>query len=226
MNQFEQYLENLGKHEDEKSKSLLDSRGLILVNAGIHLNRIGDYIANPKIKYKKIRIPMEKILFTGTEPDWNKILIEKCHRRVDEFKTLVAKDDRIRKKMESEASFGNETILLRESNEAGYYLVFDGMHRFVGAVLKNKKNILAYVPINEKKHLPICEAHVVYDLIRSFQRVKKDKISKQELYCALRLLARTYENVIGLLEKRFDFKNLPDEDVQEIIKKVVESVKK
>jgi len=100
------------------------------------------------------------------------------------------------------------------------------MHRFVGAVIEKQKTVTAYVPINEDKHLPICEAHTVYDLIRGFQRHAKDDNGKIELYYALKLLARTYENVIDLLENRFNFTYVADDEVQEIIKKVIKEIKK
>lgn len=226
MTKFEKYIENLANHEDNKSKSFLDSRGRILVNAGIRLNWIGDYIANPKIKYKKINIPTDKILFTGTNSEWNKILIDQCQKNVKKFKELVKNDKKIKKRFASEALYGNKPILMRGPDKNGFYRTFDGMHRFIGAVLKNKKTVPAYIPVNKQDYLPICEAHIVYDLIRGFQRHAKDEQGKEDLYHALKLLARTYENVVELLEKRFNFTYVADKDVQKIIKKVIQKIKK
>ena len=96
------------------------------------------------------------------------------------------------------------------------------MHRFVGAALEKRKTITAYVPIDGDKYLPVCEAHVVYDLIRGFQRHARDEEGKIQLYHALKLLARTYENVIELLEIRFDRGHVNDDEVQEIIARVIE----
>ncbi len=224
MTGFDKYLKSLAVHERQKSAHL-DPRSTILVNAGIGLNWLGDYLANPKIKFKKVSVPVEKILFTGTEPKWNKILIDRCERSVVKFRTLIEKDERLRKKLTNEASFGKEPILLRGPDEQGMYHVFDGMHRFVGAVLAGKKSIYAYAATNERKHLPVCEAHVVYDLIRGFQRHAKDERGKVELYHALKLLSRTYGNVPDLLKKRFDAKHVADNDVQEIIKRVINESK-
>ncbi|MFH1089579.1 MAG: hypothetical protein V1716_04100 [Candidatus Uhrbacteria bacterium] len=226
MTKFEKYIEVLASHEDTKSESFLDSRGRILVNAGIRLNWIGDFISNPQIKYKLKSVPINKVLFTGTNPSWNKILIDQCEKSVEKFQALTKNNLEIKKRFLKEASFGDEPILMRGPDENGLYRVFDGMHRFVGAVLKNKKTISAYVPINEDSHLPICEAHVIYDLIRGFQRHAKDQQGKRELYYALKLLARTYENVVDLLNIRFSFKYVPDKDVQKIIEKVIKKIKK
>jgi len=225
MNDFEKYIENLADHEDDKSKSFLDPRTRILVNAGIRLNWIGDFLANPNIRYKKIEVVITKVLFTGTNLDWNKILIEKCGRFVKKFQELIEQDEEAKKRFTQEASFGNEPILMRGPDEKGFYRVFDGMHRFVGAVIEKRKTVTAYVPINEDEYLPVCEAHTVYDLIRGFQRHAKDEQGKIELYHALKLLARTYANVIELLKTRFNFMYVADDEVQEVIKKVIEEIK-
>ena len=221
MNDFEKYIQDLANHEDEKSKSFLDPRKRILVNAGIRLNWIGDFLANPKIKYEKKEVPTGKVLFTGTNLEWNKVLVDKCERSVEKFQKLIEQDEKIKHRFTEEASFGNEPILMRGPDEKGFYRVFDGMHRFVGAVIKKRKTVSAYVAINEDKHLPVCEAHTVYDLIRGFQRHARDENGKTELYHGLKLLARTYENVIDLLENRFNSTYVADDEVQEIIKKVI-----
>jgi hypothetical protein len=226
MNDFEKYIIDLANHEDEKSKSFLDPRKRILVNAGIRLNWIGDFLANPNIKYKKTKVLINQVLFTGTTPDWNKVLIDKCERSVEKFQELIKQDEEIKERFTKEASFGNEPILMRGPDEKGFYRVFDGMHRFVGAVIEKRKTVTAYVPINKDKHLPVCEAHTVYDLIRGFQRHAKDDSGKTELYHALKLLARTYENVIELLETRFNSTYVADDEVQGIIKNVIKETKK
>jgi hypothetical protein len=226
MNDFEKYIEELANHEDGKSKSFLDPRERILVNAGIRLNWIGDFLANPNIKYKKTEVSINQVLFTGTNPDWNKVLIDKCERSVEKFQELIEQDEEIKKRFTQEASFGNEPILMRGPDEKGFYRVFDGMHRFIGAVIKKRGAVTAYVPTNENNHLPVCEAHTVYDLIRGFQRHAKDDNGKTELYHALKLLARTYENVIELLENRFNSTYVVDDEVQKIIEKVIKETKK
>ncbi|NTU99401.1 hypothetical protein HGA64_05375 [Candidatus Falkowbacteria bacterium] len=225
MTKFEEYLSNLADHEEESSLAKLDPRSKILVNAGVRLNWMGDFIANPKIKYKKKRIPINKILFTGTTREWNSVLLDQCSGNIERFKELVENNVAIKKKFFKEASFSEEPILLRGPDKNGLYRTFDGMHRFVGAVLAGKKTIAAYVPLNEGAQLPICEPHVVYDLIRGFQRHAKDEQGKKELLHALNLLARTYENVTDLLEKRFDQAHLPDKEVQAVINAVIKKNK-
>lgn len=221
MDEFNSYLQDLASHESFKTNTTLDSRQKILVNAGVQLNWMGDFLANPKIEYQRLEVPLNKIQFTATEPEWNEILMIKCDASIQKFQDLILADETLKEKFNQEASFGEEPILLVGPNNQGFYRPFDGMHRLVGAAINRKETISAYVQIKENDHLPICEAHVIYDLIRGFQRNAKDNQGKIELYHALKLLARTYENVISLLKNRFGPERIHDEDVQEVLKSVI-----
>lgn len=222
MDKFEEYLKNLAKHEEKKTSSIIkDPRKKIIIHAGVRLNWIGDFIGNKKIKWKEEELPIEKIYFSGTNPDWNKILIDNCKRSVADFKQLINKNHKLRNKFQKEASFSSDPILLKSGKEKSTYQVLDGMHRFVGAILKGKKKVKVYMPINEKGYLPICEGHIVYDMIRGFQRNAYNKNGEKDIYHGLRLLSKTYENVNELLKNRFNYAHLPDKKVQNIIRKIL-----
>lgn len=219
---FQNFLKNLAHHEEEKSKDFLtDPRQVILVNAGIRLNWLGDFFANPTIKWEEKELPLEVILFTGTSLDWNRILLDRCEKKVEKFLELMASDEALRRKFRSEASFGEEIILVRKGEKEGTYKVLDGMKRFVGHVLEGKETISVYLPVNEDDCLPICEAHVVYDLLRAFRRHARDEKGKEQLYQALSFLLRTYANVRQLLSVRFGPEREQDEELQEVITKVL-----
>ena len=223
MDKFKKYLEQLANHEDKKPDFYLrNSRTRILVNAGIRLNWLGDFFANPEIKWKEQELSLERIQFTGTNSEWNKILIDQCGRSVNKFQVLIEKQPKLKEKFQKEASFGDEIILVRKSENKGFYKVLDGMHRFVGTVLEDRKKVQVFFPVNEDEFLPICEAHTVYDLIRGFIRNAKDEKGEIELYHGLKLLCRTYANVRELLTERFNENYVHDNKVQEIIKKVLE----
>uniref|UniRef100_A0A7C4M0W3 Uncharacterized protein n=1 Tax=candidate division CPR3 bacterium TaxID=2268181 RepID=A0A7C4M0W3_UNCC3 len=220
---IEKFIKELAKHEREKiSYQFEDSRNSILVTSGLHLNWIGDFFSNPKIKWEEKEIAVEKIKFTGTNPKINDILLNQCHRSPKEFRKLIKDNPKIKKEFEKYTSFGNEPILVRKDEDnKGYYKVLDGMHRFVGASLSNKPKIKVWLPINEDVELPYCEPHVVYDLMRGYMRHAKDKEGQKELYYALKLLNRTYANVKDLLKGILGEKWVFDKDVQKIIKKVL-----
>lgn len=217
MSKFETYIENLAQHEKEVSQSDLGARESILVNSGIRLNWLGDFLANSKIKYSLKTLPVEKILFTGTNLDWNEVLIDRCQRSVLKFRELVNQDGKLKKLFEKDSSYDKRPLLVRPDQKEGYYLVVDGMHRFVGAVLAGESQVQAFVPLNLDETLPVCEPHIIYDLIRGYIRNAKDEEGKKDLYHALRLLLRTYANAEQLLRERFNSKYVDDEDVQEVI---------
>lgn len=223
MTKFERYLKNLAIHEKEKRYDTLPDRIKILVMSGVALNWLGDYLANPKIKWIEKQIAIGKIKFTGTGPEFNKILIDRCGRSPEKFKDLITQDSKIKKIFQNYATKSSIPILVRPDEEnKGYYKVLDGMHRFIGAIFAGKNKVAVWLPENDQKALPECEYHVIYDLIRGYQRNARDKEGKKELYHALKLLSRTYSNVKKVLQERFHQGWVRDaEDVHKVIEKVL-----
>jgi hypothetical protein len=226
---FDDYLLSLAKHEEEKTNQFLtDPRGKILVHAGVRLNWMGDFFANPELKWsKQTTLDINQIQFTGTAPDWNEILIDRCGRSPKIFLDLVSSNPIIKEKFINELSFDpNLPILVRRSEDEGRFKVLDGMHRFLGAILNNQTEINVFYPLHEDSILPWCEAHVVYDLIRGFQRNANDSEGEKELYYSLKLLLRSYGNVKDLLVNRFNANYVSDDRVQKIILKLLDIDKK
>ena len=222
MTEFDQYLSRLAQHEIKKSTSTLDARSIILIYAGVQLNSLGDYLANPSLNWTKKIVPIENIQFTGTNPTWNQILINQCDRNPLKFQDLITTQPQIRKLFEKTCVFDPANpILLRKSENIGKYKLLDGMHRFVGSLLAGEQTIEAYFPEIEDPELPWCEAHIVYDLIRAYLRSSKDTEAETELYHALKLLLRSYGNIRKLLLNRFNSDHLNNQKVQDIIQRVL-----
>jgi hypothetical protein len=222
--EFETYLVNLAEHEQVKSKALLTNpRDQILVNAGVKLNWMGDYLANPNILWSEVtEMNISKIQFTGSNPDWNQILIKDCNRDSANFMALVSQDPQVKQKFQEESSYNPDVpILVRKSEDVSKYKVFDGMHRFVGALVNGQNTIKVYFPQNENEVLPWCEIHVAYDLIRGFTRNANDLDGELQLFFALKLLLRTYGNVRGYLISLLNQNIEMDEAVQKIIQKAL-----
>ncbi|MDD2566090.1 MAG: hypothetical protein PHY51_04625, partial [Candidatus Gracilibacteria bacterium] len=188
MGNFEKYLGSLSDHELEKYFNITP-REKLLALSGIALNWIGDFVSNPNIRFKEIEVDIRDILFTGTKPEINEILINQAEKKPENLKILLNDNPEIKEKLEKWASFGNEPVLFRKDGQK--YKVVDGIHRLVGAVIQGKEKILGYIPINFEEHLPYCESHVIYDLIRGFQRNAKNEQGKIELYHALKLLIKS-----------------------------------
>lgn len=222
MSDFEEFLAHHAKYEKKKSEEIMeDPRTKILVHSGALLNWHGDFLGNPEIKHQKKKLPVDKIQFTGTNLEWNEILLVKCERSPARLRELIRHDSKIKGQLLRETSFDYEPICVRDSEERGFYKVWDGMHRFVGKVLKGEKEIWVWHTVNEDETLPYCEAHTVYDLIRGFQRNAHDKLGKKDLIHGLRLLNRTYANVKGLLLNRFNINYVFDEEVQDAIRQAL-----
>lgn len=216
------YIKKLANLEEKKSKAYKsDSRHRILVHSGVLLNWLGDYFANPNIKWRKVSLFTKDILMTGVDPKWNELFITKCKRKSNNLIKFINKDIKLKNQVMKWASSSKSSniILVRKDKER--YKIIDGMHRFVKHILSGKEKIKVYVPVNETSELPYCEPHVVYDLIRGFQRNAYDTQGKMQLKHALILLSRTYSNVRQLLKDRFNENWTLDKEVQKIIKTVL-----
>lgn len=216
------YIKKLATTEEEKSKAYKnDPRHKILVHGGVLLNWLGDYFANPSIKWEKVSFPTTDILMTGVDPKWNELFIAKCKRESGNLTKLINKDTKLKSQVAkwADLSRSSSIILVRKDKEG--YKVLDGMHRFVKHILDGKEKVEVYMPVNEASELPYCEPHVIYDLIRGFQCNAHDKQGGLQLKHALMLLSRTYSNVSQLLRSRFNKDWVPDKDVQRIIKVVL-----
>ena len=225
MKDFDQFYEHLVKHEKQKVEEELKnkwekekSRVEILVYSGARLNWVGDYIGNPDIKWEERELLLDSIRFTGNDS----FLIDDCEKSPLKFQEIIQDNPELKTKYEEIASFGDEPILVRKTEEPGKFKVLDGMHRFVGAAIRNEEKIKVYIPLNEGEILPYCEAHTIYDLIRGYLRNARDEKGEKELYYGLRLLLRTYANTEKLLKERFNKHWVNDDNVQEIIDKVLE----
>ena len=96
---FNTYLKSLAEHKWAEFQKTLTAREKLLVIAGIGLNSTGDLLANPKIKFAKKQVTINKIIFTRTSPEWNKILIDKCHRSPKKLQSLLEKNTLLKKKL-------------------------------------------------------------------------------------------------------------------------------
>lgn len=221
MDEFQTYLNELADYEQQKSTEYLaDPRHKILVNAGIHLNWLGDYLANPAITWSKQTLPVNQIEFTGTNPEWNEILINQAERSPAKLRSMVQQDPSLRNKLILDPNGRTEPIIVRRDKEkAGYYKILDRMPLFVQQVLDGATEVEVLLPNNED-HLPICEPHVLYDLMRGFERHANDELGQEQLYQAITLLVRTYANIPELLTERFGNDRVFNVNVRKVLDRV------
>lgn len=210
------YLEGLAKHLEKKAGER-DSVSRILTSSGALLNSIGDFIADKNIRWERKEIDINNLWLTGTNPEWNEIIIKICERSPQKLREYI-QTNASAKKLFRDVVFSEEPILVRYEEEK--YKTLDGMHRVVAGIRDGREKILAFIAYPEGNFAPACEPHVVYDIIRAYQR--KLNTNKEELICALRFLRKSYSNIDTLLRERFSPEWLPDAEMQEIFKAVFE----
>lgn len=223
---FDDYLPDLIDRESDKAEQeFKDPRAELRTLAGVNLNWLGDYV---DLDWSYREINTDDILFTGTSPEWNDLLLKRCQRKPAELRDLLATDQSVRHIIASGLSdwfrrFSAGEIMLRKGNEDGQWKVLDGMPEFVKAIIAGAKTVTAFVPTNEDSVRPQCEKHTVYDLIKAYERRGHDEAGYQQLVAGLRLLCREYDNVESLLRDRFDpaKRNMPDDDVGRAIAEVL-----
>lgn len=210
------YLKNLAEVLEKQLDAYQTPEQKLMMLSGAKLNWIGDIISDKSIKWTKENLNIDKLYLTGTNPRWNKIIIDFCGRSPIKLRALLLKNKSIATVFKT-AKFSSVAILVRHDGDK--YKILDGMKRVIAAILLGKKTINAYVALPNGKLKPQCEPHVVYDLLRAYQRgINKDRKS---LVIALRFLRKGYSNVDDLLRYRFDKKWLPNEVIQKIIREAL-----
>jgi len=209
------FLKKLLKNSKKKVDVSLDTTEQILIYSGSALNWIGDYITDKNAKWTKEKLNIDDLYLTGTNPKWNEIVIDKCKRSPRKLREYFKKNKGA-KNLFKGVKYQNLPILVRY--EGKQYKVLDGMHRTIAAIRDNRKEITAFVVSLRGSPKPQCEAHVVYDLLRSYNRgINRNK---KDLISALRFLRHGYSNVEDLLKKRFSKPYIPgDDEIQDIIRK-------
>lgn len=184
----------------------------LITFSSVAMNNIGDYISDESISWRKQTLAIDDLWLTGTNPEWNTIILDQCEHLPKKLRVLFETNPTTVKVFER-AHHDEMPILVKLEDEK--YKVFDGMHRTIAAIREGENKIEAFVAIQEGRPLPKCEAHIIYDLIRPYKR--KINTNREQLIAALRFLRHSYSNVDYLLKNRFNSGWIPDDEVQQII---------
>jgi hypothetical protein len=210
------YIEELNAELAARVRSELSTEVQLLMYSGALLNWVGDYVTDESIEWKEENININNLWLTGTNPEWNKIIIDACKRSPALFREWLANNPAEAAHFNT-TSYHSEHILLRFEDEE--YKVLYPMHKVIAAIRDGVTEIPAYIARPTGQLKPVLEPHVVYDLIRAYQRgLSRDRAG---LVSALRMLTESFANVEILLRERFSPEWLPDEDIQKIIAKVL-----
>lgn len=180
--------------------------------SGASMNWIADFITDSSILWSLETLHIDDLIFTGTNPIWNEVLIIQAERSPAKFRQLLVADEALRQ-LFAEAVYSPEPILVRE--EGGRLRILDGSHRVVAAVVRGDNTIQGYVARVQGQPKPHVEAHVVYDLLKAHHRgLTQDRAG---LVHALKYLRSAYSNVDSLLRERFQINWVPSHEIQSII---------
>lgn len=208
-----EYLRELMENEQRKCAEGRSDLAKLLMYCGDSLNWVADFILDPHVKWEKRVLKLDDLYLTGTTPEWNRIIIDQCERSPQKLRDLLATDGQCRA-LFSSATWSDKPILARA--EEDHLKVFDGMHRVIAGIRDQRQEITAFIGrLEGEKHAPVCEPHVVYDLLRAY--IRKLNPDRAGLIAALRFLRKAYSNVDDLLKNRFNFAAVPDQEIQEII---------
>ncbi len=210
------YLNNLVERFKEwfaVSQKPLDQ---LITYSGVAMNSIGDYISDENVSWKEEALPVDDLWLTGTNPEWNAIVMKRCEQSPQKLRALFEAKPAVAHLFDR-AQYDDRPILVRYEDDK--YKVLDGMHRTIAAIRDGKTELKAFVATLAGVPQPKCEAHVIYDLLRPYAR--KINTNREQLIGALRFLRHSYVNVDNLLKNRFSKEWLPDDEIQKIIQEAL-----
>jgi len=210
------YLRQLADNLEKATRPELSDVQRIMMYSGARLQWLGDFFSDTTVTWKKKSWLIDDLTLTGTHPTWNSILLDRCHRSPREVRALFMAKPSIKKHFAS-ARWNSQPILLRLVGKE--HKVLDGMHRVIAALRMGKTHIVGYEARANGMPRPMCEPHVVYDLLRAYERGLTT--DRNGLESALLYLRDVYDNVDVLLRERFDSAHLRHTELNEIIAKIL-----
>lgn len=195
----EAFLQGLLQRTREKFERHNGTTEQLLMYSGGVLNWVADYVTDVNVRWTKEEIEIDSLYLTGMGPAENVFVITQADRSAAKFRALLESDAEAQRVFAG-ITYDPAPILLRR--EEGNLKVLDGMHRVVGAIKKGKTVITAFVAHLAQQPQPQCEPHVVYDILRAYER--QGYQHEAEAVAALRFLRRSYANVDSLLRERFN----------------------
>jgi len=200
----------------EKADTTQDPLEKLISHSNASMNWVSDYLMDETVRWKKKTLKVDNLYLTGTNPQWNEIIINRCERSPKKLRELIKSDKKIAK-LFKDAKTKTTPILVRYDDTK--YKLFDGMHRTVAAIRDGKKTINAYIAYPSKSPQIKCDPHIIYDLLKVYH--KKITTDRKGLITSLRYLRKSYANVDDLLVNRFNISYVPSEEIQEIIREAL-----
>lgn len=217
----QEHLKNLVDHQIEVIKKDLSLEAQLAMCSGALLNWKFDFLSDKNTKWSEPQeLQIDDLTLTGVNPIWNEYTIKQAERSPKKFRKLLEENSDIKDKLKA-AKFIDIPILVRIQDEK--LMLLDGMKRTVGAIFEGRKTIRAYIATSNDSPKPQCELHVIYDILRAYNRgINKDL---EGLKATLKFLNHTYSNVEMALKERFNGEWENNPKLQAVITEVLEENK-
>jgi len=193
----------------------------LLAYTGGLINWVGDYLTDENVEWSKETMKVDDIILTGTNPEFNAVIVDQCQRDAKQLRDLLNSDSEVKKLFDKIEYNLDNPILVRKKDDN--FMVLDGMYEMMALVRDNVDEIEVYVA-REKPGatpLPYCEPHLIYDIIRPCHRGYNRDIPG--VIAALRFVKNSYANAKDLIKERFNEKwVLEDEELSKAIKQLLE----
>lgn len=213
------FLRKLADHLKKKVENYQKEKPLdrIVLYSGAAMQWLGDFMTDTDTDWEKAEnFEIDELTLTGTNPEWNEIIVKKCGCSPKRFRELIKNNSDILEVFKGVSNDGTPILVRRDGAKRTAFKVLDGMKRVMAALINGDRFISAYVAQLGDNPKPMCEPHVVYDLIRAYQRgINNDR---KGLIIALRYLRKSYSNVDNLLRERFGKQWISDKEIQSVIK--------
>lgn len=193
----------------------------LLAYSGGLINWVGDCLTDENIIWTKEKILIDQLRLTGTHPEFNEIIIDRCQRDPKKFRELLGSDPAVQAVFADIEYDMTGPILIRHDKEG--FSVLDGMYEVIAAIRDGQTELEVYVATpQEGVPRPHCEPHVVYDIIRPYHRGYNRDITG--LIAALKFIKDSYGNGEALIRERFNEQwVLEDKEFHQAVKQVLES---
>ncbi|HPN67413.1 MAG TPA: hypothetical protein PLZ62_02040 [bacterium] len=192
-----------------------DDRQKLAVYSEARLNWVNAIISDDYYDWEQEELLIANLQLTGTIPEYNKIIIDKCERSPVKFAAYLKRENCYDLFVCNNKS--NETILIEYRD--GKYYVLHGMYHVIKLIINGQDKLTAWIGHNSfqiKK--PNVEPSVAYFFLREYRRGTIPQKEKEHLLETLRLIYQYTNNGPRLLgdDGRLGWENAMQKLINEI----------
>ena len=82
---LQELIVHLRKKQDQNGEYLEE----LLMRSGAALNWVSDYVLDPGAQWIRQKLPIDEVILTGTNREWNEIIIDQAERSPYKLRSLI-----------------------------------------------------------------------------------------------------------------------------------------